>query len=264
MNNINWQYMLGPYEQAVDEVTMKFTSLQMAYIKLNQHSPIQEVSGRVKSISSILDKANRKGIAYHEITKKIEDIAGVRIICKFVEDILILVQFIKDNMDALEIVEEKNYIENIKESGYRSYHILCKYNVVTPKGKKTVNVELQIRTMAMNFWATIEHSIRYKYSRAIPENIRERLVSSAEAAFLLDKEMGKIRYEIVEAEEMVIEKENLVKSILSDLEKLMFKDSLESAQEFNQKFFEIYEVGDIKEIREFSEQLKVITQLYNN
>lgn len=106
-----------------------------------------------------------------------------------------------------EIVEERDYIDHKKPSGYRSYHMLLNYPVQMITGEKKILVELQIRTMAMNFWATIEHSLRYKYSGEIPENIKMRLQRASEAAFLLDEEMSIIRDEVREAQKIISEKQ---------------------------------------------------------
>lgn len=197
--NINWSTFLAPYHQAVDELKVKLRGMRKQYEIEAKHSPIELVTGRVKSTSSILDKANRKGIPLSEIEERIQDIGGVRIVCQFVDDIYTIVELLRARHD-FEIIEEKDYIKDEKSSGYRSYHVVIHYPVATIHGEKFVLVEIQIRTLAMNFWAINEHSLNYKYSGEIPKEIQTRLQRAAEAAFQLDEEMAKIKDEVQEAQ----------------------------------------------------------------
>ena len=134
-----------------------------------------------------------------DVEEQIEDIAGIRIICQFVEDIYKVAELIRKRTD-MRIKSEKDYITHVKDSGYRSYHIIVYYNVETMKGTKELQAEIQIRTLAMNFWATVEHSLNYKYQGEFPEELSARLQRAAEAAFKLDNEMSEIREEIKEAQ----------------------------------------------------------------
>jgi len=201
---VNWELMLLPYSQAVSELIAKAKSFSEGFAGMSEPSPIETVEGRVKSTESILEKAKRKNIPIDEIETKMEDIAGIRIICRFVDDIKKVVEFIRerDGFD-LKIIKEHDYIENVKPSGYRSYHIIIEYPVITAYGKKNVLCEIQIRTLAMNFWAIVEHSLKYKYQGQIPEDIHNRLLRSAEAAFRLDNEISEIRGDIIEAEHKI-------------------------------------------------------------
>ena len=140
-----------------------------------------------------------------------QDIAGLRIMCQFVDDIEVVVDLLRKRND-FEIVEERNYISHKKASGYRSYHVVIRYPVQTITGEKKILVEIQIRTLAMNFWATIEHSLSYKYDGMIPEDIQIRLQRAAEAAFRLDEEMSLIRDEIREAQAFFSQKKELQQS----------------------------------------------------
>ncbi len=263
MEIVNWDEFLMPYTKAVDELVLKFRGMEKEFKLLEQHSPIEYVEGRVKRIGSILDKANRKNIAPGEIEEKIEDIAGVRIICKFVEDIerVIALMRQRDGVD-IRIKEERDYINHTKPSGYRSYHMLIQYSVITSRGAKDVRVELQIRTMAMNFWATIEHSIKYKYNGNIPDDLQRRLIKSAEAAFMLDKEMSKIRGEILEVQKVIQKRNDLVDQILQRINNLYFGAKLDKIDEINREFFELYESGNIDRLAEFNQQLKVMADMY--
>ncbi|NEU29648.1 GTP pyrophosphokinase family protein [bacterium LRH843] len=202
----NWDVFLTPYRQAVEELKIKLKGVRQQYQKSSKHTPIEFVTGRVKPVSSILDKAKRKNIPLNRLEEEMQDLAGVRIVTQFVEDIEAVVDLIRMRKD-FEIIEERDYIENKKPSGYRSYHLVLLYPVQTIKGEKKIIVELQVRTLAMNFWATIEHSLNYKYSGEIPNDIKIRLQRAAEAAFLLDEEMSSIRDVVREAQKIITTKE---------------------------------------------------------
>lgn len=199
----NWDTFLSPYKQAVEELKVKFKRLRDQYQMSSQHTPIEFVTGRVKPITSILEKAARKNIPLDQLSTQMQDIAGIRIVCQFVSDIDTVVEMLHERSDFI-IVEERDYIKQKKASGYRSYHMVVNYPVHTIEGKKEVLVEIQIRTMAMNFWATIEHSLNYKYRGEIPATIKKRLQNAAEAAFLLDEEMSKIKGEVREAQRIMM------------------------------------------------------------
>lgn len=197
-----WEQFLGPYKQAVDELKVKFRGMRAQFADSGVTSPIEFVTGRVKPIASIYDKSIEKGIPFEpseKMARELQDIAGVRIMCQFVDDIMTVVNLIRQRED-LKVIEEKDYITHKKPSGYRSYHMIVEYPVETVNGKMTVLAEIQIRTLAMNFWASIEHSLNYKYKGVFPEEIKLRLMRAAEAAFQLDEEMSSIRSEIQEAQ----------------------------------------------------------------
>ncbi|GEL06752.1 GTP pyrophosphokinase [Salisediminibacterium halotolerans] len=207
---IDWDVMLTPYKQAVEELKIKMKGIRDQYQLTSKHTPIEFVTGRVKPVSSILEKAKRKNIPLDQLEDEMQDLAGVRIMCQFVGDIDTVVELVKARTD-FEIAEERDYIKNKKRSGYRSYHMILRYPVQTIDGEKPILIELQIRTLAMNFWATIEHSLQYKYSGEIPEEIEERLQKAAEAAYLLDEEMSKIRGEVQEAQQIISEKQETLR-----------------------------------------------------
>jgi len=198
---LNWREILAPYAQVVDELKVKLRGMRSQYEFDSSPSPIEFVTGRVKPIASILEKMRRRNIPIDQIESEIQDIAGVRVVCQFVDDIYTVVELLRQRKD-FKIIEEKDYISRKKESGYRSYHMIIKYPVETIYGEKQILAEIQIRTLAMNFWATNEHSLNYKYEGQIPANIKNRLKRAAEAAFQLDEEMSKIRNEIMEAQQI--------------------------------------------------------------
>ncbi|MFC4409485.1 GTP pyrophosphokinase family protein [Chungangia koreensis] len=197
-----WDRFLEPYKQAVDELKIKFKGMRAQYEIENVHSPIEFVTGRVKPLASIYDKCLEKGVSFEpsrKLAEELQDIAGLRIMCQFVDDIETVVNQLRMRND-LRVIEEKDYIAKNKESGYRSYHMIIEYPVQTVHGEIQILAEIQIRTLAMNFWASIEHSLNYKYKGLFPQEIQLRLKRAAEAAFSLDEEMSQIRDEVREAQ----------------------------------------------------------------
>lgn len=201
-----WNTRLIPFYQTIEELKIKFKGIKDEYVSMGIHSPIEIVMGRVKPVPSILQKAARKDIPEEEIVYRMKDIAGIRIMCQFVDDIYAVVKLIKQRND-LKVLGEKDYVHEQKESGYRSYHFVIEYPIQTVSGPRDILVEIQIRTLSMNFWATIEHSINYKYGGEIPTPIQKRLQRAAEASFLLDEEMSKIKEEIQEAQKEFAKKQ---------------------------------------------------------
>ena len=214
-----WRSILCPYELAVRELEVKFNHIIDECKENDVYCPIEQVEGRVKSVSSILEKMQRKHIPMERMEEELEDIAGVRIICQFEEDIETVASLIQKRSDMV-IKSEKNYLKHIKQSGYRSYHLIIYYTVDTIKGPKKLQAEIQIRTMAMNFWATIEHSLQYKYKGDMPEHVAERLSKAADAINALDHEMSSVRNEIMDAQNSSQMQSNLVKDILINIENL--------------------------------------------
>lgn len=195
----DWDLFLWPYQQAVSELKVKFRSLRQSFLNKGEHSPIEFVVGRVKTVDSIKEKMTRRVIAPDVIENDMQDIAGIRIMCQFVDDIYRVVDLIHQRQD-MQVIEERDYIQNAKPSGYRSYHMVIEYSVFLPDGPKKITAEIQIRTLAMNFWATVEHTLNYKYQGKYPEDISKRLKSTAEAAYKLDEEMSSIKDEVQEAQ----------------------------------------------------------------
>ena len=261
MEIVNWKELLYPYEQAVEELLLKFRALDKECRHLGIYSPIDSVTGRLKKPASILEKAGKKQISPDKIEEKIEDIVGIRILCQFVEDIEKVVVLVRSRKD-MTVLEERDYITNTKPSGYRSYHMIIRYPLSTALGPKEVLAEIQIRTNAMNFWATAEHSLRYKYSENVPENLQHRLRICAEAAFRLDREMSTIREEITNAQRLNEIKGNLVTNILDNIQCLHFKTELSEMDEINKEFVDIWNNEDIDELKAFNEKLNVLAEVY--
>ena len=257
-----WREMLDPYRLAVDELVVKFTHVKQEYQDARIYSPIESVTGRVKRISSILDKAHRKGVDIEKIEDKIEDIAGVRIICQSVEDIDTVVDIIRRRSDMI-VKHEKDYITKSKKSGYRSYHVIVFYTVQTIKGPKNLEVEIQIRTLAMDFWATIEHSLQYKYKENMPEELRERLLSASDAVGKLDEEMGSVRDEIMDAQNTNRRRAKVVTDILNNIENLYHIANEREVTKIQNEFFDIYKRNDMELLNRFNKQLDVLSETYN-
>ncbi len=256
-----WREILNPYDVAVKELTVKFEHLIQEHRQQGLYSPIEQVHGRVKTISSILDKAQKKNIPIQKIEERLEDIAGIRIICQFVEDIQKVVEIIRKRSD-MRVCSEKDYVSNMKESGYRSYHVIVDYTVETMNGPKTVKVEIQIRTLAMNFWATIEHSLQYKYKKNIPEHIREKLSSAADAIIILDQEMSQVRSEIMDAQNEFQIQASLVSDILNTIQNLYNLANSREIAKIQDEFYRIYKTENLEKLRRFQKQLDVIAEGY--
>lgn len=247
-----WKTFLIPYEQAVEELKVKFRSIRTEYRRKNEYSPIEFVTGRVKEISSILEKANKFNIPLDRIEYEIEDVAGIRIMCQFVDDIEKVVNLIRMRKD-MSIVYEKDYVTNVKSSGYRSYHMIIKYPVNMAEGQKEILAELQIRTLAMNFWATIEHSLNYKYKHEIPEHIRFKLKGAADAAYQLDQQMLEIKDEITDAQKLFEVKSSLVSNIMNNILTLSSVGKLAEATRYQIQLNKLIEEGEISELNNLLE-----------
>ena len=196
---VEWEEFLDPYIQAVGELKIKLRGIRKQYRKQKQHSPIEFVTGRVKPIESIKEKMALRGIKEENLAQDMQDIAGLRVMVQFVDDVEEVLDVLRKRHD-MRIIQERDYIKNRKASGYRSYHVIIEYPVDTINGSKTILAEIQIRTLSMNFWATIEHSLNYKYKGEFPDEIKKRLEITAKIAYQLDEEMGKIRDDIEEAQ----------------------------------------------------------------
>jgi Uncharacterized protein conserved in bacteria len=195
-----WEDFLEPYIQTVGELKIKLRGMRKQFQKKNLHSPIEFVTGRVKPVESIKNKAKLRGLDSKNLAQEMQDIAGVRIMVQFVDDVDEVLTLLRRRKD-FKIIQERDYINNQKASGYRSYHVVIEYPVETINGHETVLAEIQIRTLAMNFWATIEHSLNYKYQGGdFPDELRERITKTAKIAFELDEEMNQIKEEIQEAQ----------------------------------------------------------------
>lgn len=256
-----WKTFLIPYEQAVEEMKVKFRSIRIEYRGRNEYSPIEFVTGRVKEISSILEKANKFDIPLDRIEYEMEDIAGIRIMCQFVDDIEKVVNLIRQRKD-MQIIYEKDYVTNVKESGYRSYHVIVKYPVNMADGVKEILAEFQIRTLAMNFWATIEHSLNYKYKHEIPEEIKLKLKVAADAAGQLDYQMLEIKDEIKDAQRLFEVKSNLVSDIMNNILMLSSIGKAAESTRFQVQLNKLIEEGEVSELNALLQSTEKILEKF--
>ena len=256
-----WHELLLPYELAVKEMVIKFKHLKKEHREKELYSPIEQVSGRVKSINSILEKMQRKNISWEELEEKVEDIAGIRIICQFSEDIEKVADIIQERQD-MRGLEIKDYITHMKESGYRSYHMIIAYHVETLEGPREIKAEIQIRTLAMNFWATIEHSLQYKYKGNMPPHVRTRLNNAAQSVLTLDEEMSSVRNEVMDAQNSMVHQSNIVKEILNNIENLYHYSNNREVAKIQDEFYRIYESKDLARLERFHQELDVIAEGY--
>jgi putative GTP pyrophosphokinase len=161
------------------------------------YNPIESISCRVKTIESVLEKATRKGIDLNldAIRDGLFDIAGVRVICSFVSDVYRIVELLTSQSD-ITVLEVKDYIACPKPNGYRSLHVIVEVPVFLSDGPEPVRVEVQLRTMAMDFWASLEHKTYYKYDAQVPQHLIDGLTEAADAASHLDATMERLHHEV--------------------------------------------------------------------
>lgn len=251
----NWKSFFMPYEQAVEELKVKVKSIRKEYRKNNEYSPVEFVTGRVKELSSLLEKANKFEIPIDRLQYEIEDIAGLRIMCQFVDDIDRVVEIIRGRKD-MQVLYEKDYVRGVKESGYRSYHMVIKYPINMADGQKDILAEFQIRTLSMNFWATIEHSLNYKYKKQLPEKVREKLKKAADAAFELDELMLDIKDEIKDAQKLFEVKSDIISSIMNNIMSLRSLGKVAEASRYEHSLNKLIEEGEVDEFTILLENVK--------
>ncbi len=185
------------YHFAVEEVLTKVKILQEEFLHLTRYNPIEHVTSRVKSPESILRKAVRKGITptLPSIRHNITDIAGIRVTCSFIADTYRVLDALTSQND-LHIIEVKDYIAHPKPNGYKSLHAIVEVPVFLSTGSVQVAVEIQIRTIAQDFWASLEHKIFYKYEGHVPDGVQADLFVAARAAEQLDLRMEELHREV--------------------------------------------------------------------
>lgn len=193
------------YTAAMNETATKIEILNEDFKTRYNHSPIEHIETRIKEPESLIKKMLRNNVPFDLsiLENQIYDIAGVRVVCSFIQDIYAIVEMIQDN-EEITIIKTKDYIKNPKPSGYRSFHMILKVPVYLTTGKEYVYVELQIRTMAMDFWASLEHRIKYKYDGIIPEDVQEELIQCAETISQADKQMMHLHNKVKEVNNDII------------------------------------------------------------
>ena len=185
------------YRSSLKEIGTKLEILNDEFKLVHQYNPIEHIESRLKTDESITRKLIRKGkeITVENIQKYIDDIAGVRVICSFTPDIYRIVDMIS-SQDDIEVLKTKDYMLNPKVNGYRSYHLIVRVPIFLSDRVVPTKVEIQIRTVAMDFWASLEHKIYYKYEGNTPEYIKKELKECADLVTFLDSKMLAINEEV--------------------------------------------------------------------
>ena len=188
--NARFQELMMMYRCAIREIQTKLEILNDEFKTKNQRNPIDSIRTRVKSPASIFDKMQRKGfeVSIQSIVNNLNDVAGVRVVCPFISDIYAVANMLI-SQDDVEVMEVKDYIKNPKPNGYRSLHYVVIIPIYLSSGKEYMKVEVQIRTIAMNFWASLEHKIYYKFEGQAPEYISRELKECADMVSALDDKM---------------------------------------------------------------------------
>ena len=187
---------------AMEEIVTKLSILRDEYALMHDTNPIEHVASRLKSPDSIAEKMRRKGTqpTFASIRETITDIAGVRVTCSFVSDVRRVSEMLTNQADV-KVLEIRDYIANPKTNGYRSLHALVEIPVYLSDGAVPVTVEVQFRTIAMDFWASLEHKIHYKYRGAVPDDLAERLSEAADSAHALDARMEALHNEVTDLDD---------------------------------------------------------------
>ncbi|MNO65953.1 GTP pyrophosphokinase YwaC [compost metagenome] len=200
-----WKKLPMLYQLALDELKNKIKLIQTEWKVLNGYSPIEHIKTRIKEPKSILEKLERKGyeLTVDNMVTYIHDIAGMRIVFSFAQDIYLLLDHLKKR-DDLKIIEIKDYIANPKPNGYQSLHVIIAVPLTLFEGQRWMKVEIQMRTLAMDFWASMEHILFYKYEKQVPSHVVMELTEAARAADSLDKKMHRLRKEIMGVSEAAL------------------------------------------------------------
>ena len=190
------QSLMSYYNCAIREVETKLRVLDEEFSLHNDRNPINSIKTRLKSVPSIIEKCERRGleISIPTIEKELNDIAGVRVVCSFVEDVYKLANALL-RQDDITLVEKKDYIKQPKQNGYRSLHLIVEVPIFLEKEKRKMKVEIQLRTIAMDCWASLEHQLRYKKGNNLTEEMEEELYKCALLSMKLDERMDVLRTE---------------------------------------------------------------------
>ncbi len=192
-----FQQIMMIYESAIKQIETKLEILNKESSVNRTRNPISTIKSRIKSPESIAKKLEKKGypVNFDSMMKNLNDIAGVRVICPYISDIYSVRDMLLKQPD-LTLIKQNDYIDKPKESGYRSLHLVMEIPVYLSKTEHNVRVEIQLRTIAMDFWASLEHQLRYKNSAKVPDSVRRELFRVAETIAMTDREMEEIAIEL--------------------------------------------------------------------
>ena len=187
---MEFQHLLMLYESGIKQITTKFEILTDEFECKHERNPISTISSRIKDPLSIAEKLQRKGIpvTLDNMVSKLYDIAGIRVTCPFISDVYHIMQMLLQQ-DDVTLIELKDYIKHPKKNGYRSLHVIVKVSVYFSDQRREIPVEIQIRTIAMDFWASLEHQLHYKKDYIMPANISQELKSCADTIADTDNRM---------------------------------------------------------------------------
>ena len=193
----SWTEVILVYNAALKEVGTKLEILSDEFQHVHRYNPIEHIKSRIKTSESIVKKLKRYGYesTIQNMVKYVNDIAGIRVICSFPEDIYTIAELLS-KQDDISVLRRKDYIKHPKENGYRSLHLILEIPIFLSEEKKYMKVEVQFRTIAMDFWASVEHKLKYKKNIKEPEKIAEQLKHCAETIADVDFRMQAIRHEI--------------------------------------------------------------------
>ena len=193
----SWETMMLLYNSALKEVGTKLEILNDEFQHIHQYNPIEHIKSRIKSPESIVKKLKKRGLdsTIENMTEFVNDIAGIRVICSFTSDIYHIAEMIR-NQNDIKVISVKDYIISPKESGYKSFHMIVSVPIYLSDSVVDTKVEIQIRTVAMDFWASLEHKMNYKLDQNAPEKIRHELYECAQMVALLDDKMLQLNEEI--------------------------------------------------------------------
>ena len=205
------------YKFALSEVNTKIDILKQEFQYIHDYNPIEHVSSRIKSPESILKKVYKKGcpLSLSSIRENIRDIAGIRITCSFISDIYEISNMLQKQKD-ITVIECKDYIKHPKPNGYRSLHLIIQIPIFMSDREDHIFVEIQIRTIAMDFWASLEHKIYYKCNKEVPQKMKDELKQAADSSALLDKKMEKIHNDMNKLKESIEIEENMQELQIND------------------------------------------------
>ncbi|WP_261789732.1 GTP pyrophosphokinase [Treponema pectinovorum] len=192
-----FQQIMMIYESATKQIETKLDILNKENKVSGRRNPIESLKSRIKSPQSISKKLEKKNLpmSFEAMTQNLNDIAGVRVVCPFISDIYRVRESLLKQPD-IKLIKEKDYIKEPKESGYRSLHLVIEIPVYLSENSHEVKVEIQLRTIAMDFWASLEHQLHYKTSTKVPESVRRELYRVAETIAMTDREMEEIAIEL--------------------------------------------------------------------
>ena len=188
-----YRMLMYIHEAAVEKVTAQLNILKGEFQFSNDRNPISSISSRIKSRESIIYKMKKKGLpmTVSALINNIHDIAGVRVVCPFIEDVYYVARMLVKQHDV-EVIEVKDYIREPKENGYRSLHVIITVEVDFAEASRKVPVEIQIRTIAMDFWASTEHQLRYKKDKEFTQEVQDKLKNCADIMGKADQQMQEI------------------------------------------------------------------------